>query len=134
MTPYALLRRIELGTERESLLQVLDKDAHFSGQPAAGRSDRKDWHSSFEGSQKTDHSTFSKFRGEQPRWRLGDAEMFEDTHPHLLNIAGTKDSCGDNTLGVLSGAKGPRLYRPPLDKNDGLKAAELFRRSWGAVP
>ena|SRR5436309_2813210 len=45
--------RIELGTERESLLQVLDEDADFGGQPAAGRSNRKDRHSSFERSQKT---------------------------------------------------------------------------------
>jgi hypothetical protein len=36
--------RIELGTERESLLQVLDEDANFRGQPAAGRPYGKDWH------------------------------------------------------------------------------------------
>jgi hypothetical protein len=32
--------RIELGTERESLLQVLDEDADFGRKPAAGRSNR----------------------------------------------------------------------------------------------
>jgi hypothetical protein len=44
--------RIELGTERESRLQVLDKDAYFGGQPPASSSNREDRHDSFEGSQK----------------------------------------------------------------------------------
>ncbi len=44
--------------------------------------------------------------------------MFKDTHPHLFNIAGPKDSRGDNTLRVMSRAKAPRLYGAPLDKND----------------
>ena len=39
--------RIELGAERERLLQVLDEDPYFGRQPAACRSNRKDWHSSF---------------------------------------------------------------------------------------
>ena len=50
---------------------------------------------------------------------LGNPQMFKDTHPHLFDIADPKDSCGDNTLRVLSRAKGPRLYGAPLDKNDG---------------
>jgi hypothetical protein len=45
--------------------------------------------------------------------------MFEDTHPHLFNIAGAKDSGGDDTLHVLSRAKAPRLYGASLDKNGG---------------
>jgi hypothetical protein len=94
--------RIELGTERESLLQVLDEDAYFGGQAAASRSNRKYWHSSFEGSQKTYNSAFSEFCGEEPCWRLGNPQMFKDTHPHLFNIAGSKDSTGDNTLRVFS--------------------------------
>ena len=44
---------IELGTQREGLLQVFDEYAYFGRQPAAGRSNRKDGHSSFEGSEKT---------------------------------------------------------------------------------
>ena len=60
----------------------------------------------------------SEFRGEEPCWRPGKLKMFEDTHPHLFNIAGTKDSCGDNTLRVLSRARAPRLYGAQLDKND----------------
>jgi CheY-like chemotaxis protein len=48
---HSLTRRIELGTERESLFQVFDEEAHFGRQSAAGRSNRKDGHSSFEGSQ-----------------------------------------------------------------------------------
>ncbi len=103
------------------------------GQPAAGRSNRKDRHNSFERSQKTDDSTFSEFCGEEPCWRLGNPQMFEDTHPHLFNIAGTKDSCGDNTLRVLSRAKAPRLYGAPLDKNDRSKAVEIVRRFRCAV-
>ena len=90
--------RIELGTERESLLQVLDEDAYFGGQPAAGRSERKYRHSSFEGSQKTYNSTFSEFCSEEPCRRLGNPQMFKDTHPHLFNIAGAKDSGRDNSL------------------------------------
>src|ERR1700694_5314283 len=54
--------------------------------------------------------------------------MFKDTHPHLFNIAGSKDSCGDNTLRVLSRAKAPRLYGTSLDKNDRSKAIEILRR------
>jgi predicted NodU family carbamoyl transferase len=38
--------RVELGTERESFLQVLDENANFGGQPAAGRSYGKDRHGS----------------------------------------------------------------------------------------
>jgi hypothetical protein len=53
--------RIELGTECESLLQMLDEDAYFGGQPPTGRSNRKNWHNSFERRQKTDDSTFSEF-------------------------------------------------------------------------
>jgi hypothetical protein len=54
--------------------------------------------------------------------------VFEDTHPHLFDIAGTEDPCGGNTLHVWSGAKAPRLYRPPLDKDDRTKAAKIVRR------
>jgi hypothetical protein len=28
----------------------------------------------------------------EPCWRLGNPKMFKDTHPHLFNIAGPKDS------------------------------------------
>ena len=120
--------RIELGTERESLLQMLDEDAYFGGQPAAGRSNRKDRHGSFIGSQKTYNSAFSEFCGEEPCWCLGNAQMFQDTHPHLFYITGSKDPRGDNTLYVSSGAKAPRLYRAPLDKNDTLKTVEIVGR------
>ena len=54
--------------------------------------------------------------------------MFQDPHPHLFDIAGSKDSLGDDKLRVLSRAKAPRLYGSPLDKNDTLKAAEIIRR------
>src|SRR6266436_6303465 len=119
---------IELGTERESLLQMLDEDAYFGGQAAAGRPNCKDRHNSFERSQKTDYGTFPEFCREEPRWRLGDPQMFEDTHPHLFDIAGPKDTCGDNTLGFLSRAKAPRLHGTPLDENDRSKAPEIVRR------
>jgi hypothetical protein len=56
--------RVELGTERESFLQVLDENANFGGQPAAGRPYGKDWHCSLKGSQKTDDSPFSEFYGD----------------------------------------------------------------------
>src|SRR5216684_7950146 len=124
---------VELGTERESFLQVLDENANFGGQSAAGRPYGKDWHCSLKGSQKTVDSAFSKFCGEKPCWRLGNPQMFKDTHPHLFNIAGSKDSCGDNTLRVLSRAKAPRLCRAPLDKNDRSKAVEIVRRFRCAV-
>ena len=109
---------IELGTERESLLQMLDENANFGGQPAAGGPYRKDWHCALKGSQKTDDSAFSEFCGEEPCWRLGNPQMFKDTHPHLFNIAGSKDSCGDNSPRVLSRAKAPRLHCASLDKHD----------------
>ena len=121
-----LTRRIELGAERESFLQVFDEDAYFGRQPAASRSNRKDRHDSFVLSQKTDDSTFSEFCCEEPCGCLSNPQVLENTHPHLFNIAGTKDSCGDNTLRVLSRAKDPRLYGPPRDKNNRWKAAEIF--------
>jgi hypothetical protein len=74
-----------------------------------GRACGKDWHCSLKLSQKTDDGTFSEFCGEEPCWRLANPQMFKDTHPHLFNIAGSKDSLGDNTLRVLSRAKAPRL-------------------------
>ena len=121
--------RVELGTERESLLQVLDENANFGGQPAAGGPYGKDWHCSLKGSQKTDDRAFSEFCGEEPCWRLGNPQMFQDTHAHLFNIAGSKDSCGDNTRRVLSRAKAPRLYGASLDEHDRSKMVEVFRRS-----
>ena len=125
---------VELGTERESLLQVLDENANSGGHPAAGRPYGKDWHCSLKGSQKTEDGTFSEFCGEEPCWRLGNPQMFKDTHPHLFDIAGTKDSCRDNTFRILSRAKGPRLYGAPLDKNDRSKASEIVWRFRCTVP
>src|SRR6202047_1906719 len=107
---------------------MLHEEGSFRGQPAPGGSNRKNRHRSFKGSQKAYNSTFSEFCGEEPCWRLGNPKMFKDTHPHLFNIAGSKDSCGDNTLCVLPGAKAPRLYRTPLDENDSSKAVEIVRR------
>jgi len=45
---------------------MLDEDAYLGRQPEASRPNRKDWHCSLKGSQKTDDSTFSEFRGEEP--------------------------------------------------------------------
>jgi hypothetical protein len=80
---------IELGTQRESLLQVLHENANFGGRPAAGRPYCKNWQCSLKGSQKTDDGPFSEFCGEEPGWRLGNPQMFKNTHPHLFNIAGS---------------------------------------------
>jgi len=71
---------------------------------------------------KTDDGTFSELCGEEPCWPLRNPQMFKDTHPHLFNVAGSKEPFGDNTLRVLSRAKAPRLYGAPLDKNDRSKA------------
>ena len=87
-----LARRVELGTERESLLEMLDENADFGGQSAAGGPYRKDWHCSLEGGQEADDGTFSEFRGEKPRWRLGNPQVFQDTHPHLFSVvSGTEE-------------------------------------------
>src|ERR1700685_1256155 len=94
--------RIELGTERESLLQVLHEDANFGGQPAAGRPHGKDWHRPLKWGQKSDDGSFPEFRSEEPRWRLGDPEMLKNTHPHLFNVAGSREPCRDNMLRVRS--------------------------------
>jgi len=77
--------------------------------------------------------TFSEFCGEEPRWRLGNPQMFKDTHPHLLEIAGSKDAFGDHPLRVWSDSKAPRLHGPPLDENDRSKAPEIVRRFGCAV-
>ena len=107
---------------------MLDENANLGGQPAAGRPYGKDWHCALRGSQKTDNSTFSQFCGEEPCWRLSNAQMFKDTHSHLFNIAGSKDSCRDNPLCVSCRAKAPGMYGTTLDKNNRSRAIELFRR------
>jgi len=114
--------RVELGTERESFLQVLDEDTNFGGQPAARWPYSKYWHGSFKRSQKTYNSTFSEFCGEEPCWCLGNPQMFKHTHSHLFNITRSKNPCGDNALRVLSRPKAPWLCRTSLDKNDRSKA------------
>jgi hypothetical protein len=48
------------------------------------------------------NSTLSEFCGEEPCWRLGDAQMFKNAHTQLLDIAGSKNSFGNNRLPVLS--------------------------------
>jgi hypothetical protein len=113
---------------------MLDEDTYFRGYPAAGRPNRKDWRRSFKGSQKAYDSTFPEFRGEEPCRRLGNSQMFENAHPHLLDIAGTKDSSGYNALRVLSEAKAPRLCGASLDKNDRSKTVEIVWRFRRAVP
>jgi len=90
--------RIELRTERESLLQVLDEDAHFRGHPAACRPNGHDRHGSLKRRQQTKNGAFPQFRGEQPCRPLCNPKMFKDTHPHLFDIAGPKDSRWDNAL------------------------------------
>ena len=90
--------RIELGTERESFLQMLDEDAHLRGHPAACRPNGHDRHGSLKRSQQTKNSALPQFRGEQPCRRLCNPEMFKDTHPHLFDIAGPKDSRWGNAL------------------------------------
>ena len=131
----ALLTRawIELRTERERLLQMLDEDANFGGHPAAGRSYGKDWHGSLKGCQKPEDGTFSEFCGEEPCRGLGNPQMFQDTHPQLFNIAGTKDSAGNDSLCVLPIAKAPRLYGASLDENDRSETSEIVRRFRCAV-
>src|SRR5579859_7515031 len=51
--------RIELRTERKSLFQVLDEDAHFRGDPAACRPNRHDRHVSLIRRQETKNSAFA---------------------------------------------------------------------------
>ena len=94
-------RQIEPG-ERKRLLQMIHEDTYFRGQPAASRSNCKDRHGSFERSQETENRAFSKFWRKKPRGRLGNTEMFKDTQPRLFDIAGSKDSHGDNLLRVWS--------------------------------
>ena len=53
--------------------------------------------------------------------------MLKDTHPHLFDIVGSKDSCGDNTFRISSRAKAPQLYGTSLHKDDGSKAAKILR-------
>ena len=80
-------------------------------------------HRSLKRSQKAQNGTFSEFCGEEPCRRLGDPQMFQNTHPHLFDIAGSKDPFGNNTLRVLPGAEAPRLHGATLDKHDRSKAA-----------
>ena len=78
--------------------------------------------------QKTDDSPFSEFCGEEPPWCLGDPEMLKNTHPHLFDITGSKDSRGYNMLCLRSRAKAPRLHGAAVNKEDRSKAVEIVRR------
>ena len=118
---------VELGAEREGLFEVFDEDADFGGDAAAGWADGEDGHGSLEGCEKAENGTFPEFRGEEPCGRLGDSQMFEDAHPHLLDIAGPEDPFGDNAFGIGPAAKDPWLRGAAFNQNDGLKAVEIFR-------
>src|SRR6202046_2868218 len=113
---------------------MLDKDANFSGHPSAGRTYSKNRHRSFQGSQKTENSTFSQLCGKEPRRRLGNPQMFQHTHSHLFDIARSKSSFGNNTLRLWSGAETPRLHRPSLNKNNCSKAINILGGFWCAIP
>src|SRR5271156_2217749 len=110
--------RIELGTESERLLQMLDEDAYFGRDAAAGGPDGQDWDRALKGRKQTDDGNFSELCSEEPRWRLGDPKMLQDTHPHLFDVAGSKDASRDNTFGVLSSAEAPRFHRPAFGEDD----------------
>src|ERR1700676_4671933 len=77
--------RIELGTERESLLQMLDEDADFRGQPAASRPNRKDRHRSFKGGGVlVDFAP--RFSGACQRSRLKRSPADEVVLPRVVNV------------------------------------------------
>ena len=97
---------------------MLDENANFSGHSAASRPHGKDWHSSLQRSKKTYNRTFSELCSEEPCRCLGNSYVFKNTHPHLFDVAGSKDACGDNMLRVSARAKGLRLYGTSLDIND----------------
>src|ERR1700676_4923881 len=107
---------------------MFDENAYFSGHAAAGRPHGKDWHRSFKRSEKTYNCTFSEFCSEEPCWCLCNSQMLKDTRPHLFQIAGSKHTCGDNTLHLLSGPEAPRLDGISLNKNDRSKALKILRR------
>jgi hypothetical protein len=101
---------------------VFNEDSNLGRHPATGRPHGKDWECSFKRCEKTHNSAFSEFRGKEPCWRLGDPQMFKDTHPHLFEIAGPKDAAGNDTLRVWIDSKAPRPHGTSLDKDDRLKA------------
>src|SRR5271155_4568967 len=112
---------------------MLDEDAHFGRHPTAGGTHGEDWYGSLKRSEQAENGTFSEFCREEPRRRVGNPEMFEDTHPHLFDIAGPKGSRRDNALGALPGAEDPRLHSASLDEDNRSVAGEVFRRLRGAV-
>ena len=124
---------VELGAEGEGLLEVLDEDADFGGHAAAGGAHGKYRHGSFVGCEETEDGAFAELGGEEPCRRLGDAEMFEDAHSHLLDVAGSKDPGGEDALCVWSEAEGPRLDGAALDEDDRWKAFQVFRHLRRAV-
>src|SRR5271156_888086 len=125
--------RVELGTESESLLQMLDEDAHFGRDTAAGGPDGQDWGWALQGREKKNESTISELCSEEPRGCLGDPKMLQDTHPHLFDIAGSKDAGWHNAFGVLSRAEAPGLHRAAFGEDDPSMISEIFRRLRSAV-
>src|ERR1700744_4104425 len=99
--------RIELRTKRERLLQMLNEDADFNGDPPARGTHRQNRHSSLVIRQQTEHGAFSQFRGEQPRRSLSDSQMLQHPHPHLFDVAGSEHPRGNMPPGVRTIAKSP---------------------------
>jgi hypothetical protein len=108
---------VELGAQREGLFQVLDEDAYFRGHTAAGRPHGKDRHSPLEGRQQTENGTLPQFGGKEPGRRLGNPQVLEHAHPHLLGIAGSESAGGNDALCVRPAAEGPWLDRATLGED-----------------
>jgi len=125
--PSSWLARSRVDWNRaRSFLQVLDENANFGGQSAAGRPYGKDWHCSLKGSQKTDDGTSLSLRRRAMRGLA--IPNVQGRHAHLFRYHWFERLPWDNTLGVPPGAKAPRLYGATLDKNDRSKVVEIVRR------
>src|ERR1700693_1343967 len=109
-------------------MTVLDEDAYFGRLPAAGGRTGRIGTVRSKGVRRRITVPSLSSAAKSHAGDLGNPQMFQDTHPHLFNIAGPKHSCADKALRVLSRAKAPRLYGARLDKNGRSKAVEIVRR------
>ena len=119
---------IELGTSRESFLQVLDENANFGRQPAAGRPNGNDWHCSLKGGQKTMTvpSLSSAAKSHAAAWAIPRCSR---TPIRICSISLVrKIPVGITRLAFCPAPKLHGCTEPPRDKNYSSKAAEFVRR------
>ena len=105
---------------------MLDEEAHLGGQTPPGGAGRQRSVPFARRVSVNGEPCISEFAGKQPGRPLSDFQVFEDTPPHLLNIAVPERSSGKDALFAGSRSEGPGPYGSTLDQDDGFEAIEIL--------